>query len=120
MSTVEPAPRPDDSDAQRAAAADVIFLGGPIITVNDAAPRAEALAVRRGFISVVGAKDDVLAQQGPQTRIVNLDGHALLPGFIDPHMHIAFVPLDAWLDVGPFTTKDMDEAVAKLRAAVQQ
>jgi len=120
VADVGSAPRPGGDGAGSTDQADVIFYGGPILTVNDAAPRAEALAVRRGLISAVGTKDEVLVQQGPQTRIVNLDGHALLPGFIDPHMHTAFVYMDSWLDVGPFTTKDMDEAVAKVRAAVQQ
>jgi predicted amidohydrolase YtcJ len=105
MSYGGPAARPGGGETQSTGAADLIFHGGPIITVNDAVPRAEALALRGGLISAVGAKDEVLAQQGPQTRIVNLGGYALLPGFIDPHMHTAFAAMDSWLDVGPCTTK---------------
>ena len=67
--------------------ADVIFAGD-IVTVDDVQPTAEAVAVTRGRIAAVGARDDVIAQhRGPGTRVVGLDGNTLLPAFIDPHSH---------------------------------
>jgi predicted amidohydrolase YtcJ len=97
--------------------ANVIFYGGSVLTANNAQPRAEALAVRRGIISTVGKTSDVMAQRGPRTRMVNLGGHALLPGFIDAHMHTAITIIDDWLDIGPFTTKNVDEALEKVKSA---
>ena len=44
--------------------ADTIYHGGNIITINDAAPFAEALAVKDGKILAVGAKADVLKTKG--------------------------------------------------------
>ncbi|KDF00154.1 metal-dependent hydrolase [Mycolicibacterium aromaticivorans JS19b1 = JCM 16368] len=69
-------------------AADVIYAGGTIVTIDDRNPSATALAVRAGRITAVGSRDDVVAaHQGPGTRVVDLDGAALLPGFLDPHSH---------------------------------
>ena len=67
--------------------ADIIYHGGPIVTVNDAAPSAEALAVQDGKILAVGSKDDVLKTQGDATKVIDLGGKTLVPGFIDGHAH---------------------------------
>ena len=68
--------------------ADTIFVGADIVTLDDANPSAEALAVRGGRITAVGDRADVTAaQQGPATNVVDLGGATLLPGFIDPHSH---------------------------------
>ncbi len=105
---------------RKAGPADLIFHGGKIITVNDAMPRAEALAVRGGRVSAVGAKDAVLRQRGSPTKLVDLGGHTMLPGFIDAHMHTTMTFLDSWLDIGPLTTPSMRAALEKLRAAARQ
>jgi predicted amidohydrolase YtcJ len=69
-------------------AADAIYSGGPIITMNDTAPRPEAIAVKDGKIIAVGAASDVAKHRGPQTASVDLAGKSLLPGFIDGHGHV--------------------------------
>lgn len=66
--------------------ADVIFTGG-VITVDDAQPTAEGVAVANGQIAAVGSRDDVLSLRCVGTRVVDLDGHTLAPAFIDPHSH---------------------------------
>ena len=66
--------------------ADVIYLGD-IVTVDDERPTADAVAVEDGRIVGVGDRDTVLAHRGSNTRVVDLDGRCLLPGFIDPHSH---------------------------------
>ncbi|MCV6586437.1 MAG: amidohydrolase [Marinibacterium sp.] len=75
--------------------ADTIYLGGPILTMDDATPRADALAVLDGRILAVGALDDVHRHRGAATRIVDLDGRALLPGFVDAHGHAMAIGLQA-------------------------
>ncbi len=68
--------------------ADTLFVGGDIVTMDRAAPRAQALAVRAGRITAVGDRADVTAaHRGGATEIVDLDGATLLPGLIDPHSH---------------------------------
>jgi predicted amidohydrolase YtcJ len=69
--------------------AEHIFRGGPILTMEASAPRAEALAVAGGRILAVGSEAEVMAHRGDATEVVELAGRALLPGFIDAHGHFA-------------------------------
>ena len=78
-----------------AAEGTAVYAGGPILTMDDARPRAQAVAVRGGRILAVGDRDEVLAKAGRGARLVDLDGRALLPGFVDPHGHVSFVGLQA-------------------------
>lgn len=69
-------------------AADTIYTGGEIVTVNDKQPSAEALAVKGGKIVAVGTRVAVeKAHKGANTLVVDLAGKALLPGFLDAHSH---------------------------------
>lgn len=69
-------------------AAATIYVGANVITMDDAHPTAEAVAVYDGRITAVGTRTDVLAdQRGPTTAVVELDGATLAPGFVDPHSH---------------------------------
>ena len=67
--------------------ADWIFKGGLIYTVDPARPTAEAVAVRGDRIVFVGKAAELGAWQGPRTRLVNLEGGMLMPGFVDAHQH---------------------------------
>jgi predicted amidohydrolase YtcJ len=53
-----------------------------------AEPPASCVAVARGRIAAVGRAEDVLPLAGPGTRVVSLNGAALLPGFHDAHCHV--------------------------------
>jgi predicted amidohydrolase YtcJ len=75
--------------------ADTIYLGGPILTINDKAPRAEAVAVADGLILAVGDRENVMAHQGEGTEIFDLEGRAMLPGFVDSHGHAVMGGLQA-------------------------
>ena len=69
-------------------AADTIYTGGDIVTVNDSQPSVEALAVKEGRIQALGTRGDVeKAHRGPATQIVDLGGKTLVPSFIDAHGH---------------------------------
>jgi predicted amidohydrolase YtcJ len=76
-------------------AADAIWTGGPILTMNDAVPSAEAVAIRGGRILAVGSRAQVEATRGPGTRMLDLGGRTMLPGFVDPHGHVVMVGLQA-------------------------
>lgn len=75
--------------------ADTIYTGGPILTINDAQPTAEAVAVKDGRILAVGALSDMVAHQDGTSEIFDLDGRAMVPGFIDSHGHVVFGGLQA-------------------------
>ncbi len=66
---------------------DLIFVNGPVITVDPGAANAEAVAVNGNRIVAVGSKGEVLNLRGPQTRVIDLEGRCLLPGFNDNHTH---------------------------------
>jgi predicted amidohydrolase YtcJ len=68
--------------------ADLIYHNGAIITVNDALPKAEAVAVLNGRILAVGKKAVVLKTKGESTRLIDLNGRTMLPGFVDAHGHV--------------------------------
>jgi len=67
--------------------ADLLFIGGKIVTVDPQFSIAEALAVRDGKIIGVGTQQDVERLRGAQTEVVNLEGRMMLPGLIDSHVH---------------------------------
>lgn len=68
--------------------ADRIWSGGSIVTINDKALRAEAVAERGGKIIAVGSRAQVMKLRGPGTQLIDLGGRAMLPGFVDAHGHV--------------------------------
>ena len=74
----------NDGDVERA---DVVLRGGKVVTMDDQRTVAQAIAVKDGRIAFVGSDADVASRIGPQTRVVELGGRMLLPGFIDAHLH---------------------------------
>ena len=74
--------------ARAAPAADLVVWGGPIYTAVDARPTAQAVAVRDGRIAYVGSRAGAKARVGPATRVIDLKGAALFPGFTDSHAHL--------------------------------
>ncbi|MGX9350787.1 amidohydrolase [Shimia sp. W99] len=75
--------------------ADTIYSGGPILTIEDAMPKAEAVAVKDGRILAVGTNADMVAHSGGSTKVFDLDGRAMLPGFVDSHGHAVLGGLQA-------------------------
>jgi predicted amidohydrolase YtcJ len=67
--------------------ADIVFKNGPVYTVDAAKPWARAVAVTGKRIAYVGDEAGVQAFVGPQTRVVDLAGKMLLPGFVEGHTH---------------------------------
>ena len=105
-------------------APDKIYLGGDIITMNDHELVAEAVAVRDGRILAVGKASDLLGMAGERTEIVDLQGKALLPGFIDGHSHFfqaAMIADYANVSAPPVgTAGSISEIIAVLQKHVAQ
>jgi predicted amidohydrolase YtcJ len=64
-----------------------LYTGGAVHTMNRAQPRAEAVAVVDGRIAAVGSQSECRRVLGADFELVDLAGGALLPGFIDTHLH---------------------------------
>ena len=78
------------SGPDASATADTIYYGGDIVTINDALPYVEALAVKNGKILMVGSRAEVEGvHKGQGTVMVDLAGKTLTSGFIDPHSHFS-------------------------------
>jgi hypothetical protein len=68
-------------------AADLILRGGHVYTADAVGRHADAVAVRGGRIAAVGFDGDVGELRGPATRVVDVRGGLVLPGFQDAHCH---------------------------------
>jgi predicted amidohydrolase YtcJ len=75
--------------------AERIWFGGPILTMNDKAMRAEAVAEAGGRIVAVGSRAEVMKTRGSNTQLIDLKGRTMLPGFIDSHGHVMLGGLQA-------------------------
>lgn len=67
--------------------ADLVLLGGKVVTVDDALPQAQALAVQGDRIAAVGQNVEIEPWIGDHTRVIHLAGKLALPGFVDSHAH---------------------------------
>ncbi|TPG32539.1 amidohydrolase [Mycolicibacterium hodleri] len=75
------------SAAPSEANADFVFRNGSIYTVAGPTPWAKGLAVTGKTITYVGDEAGAMAQAGERTRVIDLDGRLLMPGFVEGHIH---------------------------------
>jgi predicted amidohydrolase YtcJ len=71
--------------------ADLVLRGGTIVTVDDARPSAEAIAVSGDTIVAVGSVSDIQPYIGSATKVIDLKGALAVPGLIDAHVHFTGV-----------------------------
>ena len=68
----------------------IIYLNGTIYTMDAAQPRAQAMAIdeQSGRLLAVGTNDEVQRVGGQHRELIDLRGKAVVPGFIDAHIHL--------------------------------
>jgi predicted amidohydrolase YtcJ len=108
--------------AQAADPPDTILVNGTVVTLTGPGSTkvAEALAITGDRITAVGTSDDVRGLAGTDTTVINIDGQAVLPGFIDAHGHFPssgliekhFVDLNS-PPIGP--VKTIEDIVSRLK-----
>lgn len=76
------------SAAARAAEADLVLVNGVIYTVDRALGRVEALAIQGERIIAAGTRKEIEHWMGPKTRVLDLGGRFVMPGFNDAHVHL--------------------------------
>src|SRR5215218_7662709 len=74
--------------AEPVVAADLVVHNGKVWTGDPANPDAQAVAVWRDRILKVGSDDDVRPLIGTRTKVIDLKGGRLVPGFYDSHLHL--------------------------------
>ncbi|KUI25950.1 twin-arginine translocation pathway signal protein [Mycobacterium sp. IS-1496] len=89
--------------------ADFVFRNGAVYTVAGSAPWAQAVAVKGDTITHVGDEEGAMALAGPATRVIDLNGRLLMPGFVEGHTH----PF-----LGAFLTSGLDLQVPTLADAL--
>ena len=104
------------------APADLVLTGGRVHTVNPANEVVAAVAVAGGRIVAAGTEDRIRDLTGPRTRVVELRGRSVLPGFVDGHAHLvslgmSMVSLDCKAP-GMQSIRALQDAV-RARAAAQ-
>src|SRR5579872_660639 len=95
-----------------------VYTGVPSTTQFPSILRAEALAVRGNRLQAVGKNAAIERLKGPQTQVVDLGGHFVMPGFNDAHLHLADAGLQK-LNVDLQGVKSLDEFRDRVRAKVQ-
>jgi predicted amidohydrolase YtcJ len=75
--------------------AESIYFNGNIITIDDTNPFSSAIAIKNGLILDVGNDQDILMYRNTETKVVDLNGKTVVPGFIDAHSHFGGVGTQA-------------------------
>ena len=105
--------------ANAAFAADLIVVNATVITADSSKPAAEAFAIDNGRFTAVGSDAEIRKLATPSTKIIDLKGMTVTPGFNDAHLHPTAVFTEdspyytPWL--GPENVKNMDELIAVLK-----
>jgi predicted amidohydrolase YtcJ len=104
---------------QRVAPADIVFKNGNVYTANDRSPQAQAIAVKGDRIMFVGTNAAAQRYVGPSTRVVDLHGRTVLPGFADAHQHLSGVGFRE-MTLNLEGTTSLQDFLAKVKERVDQ
>lgn len=103
--------------------ADTVLRGGTVYTVDEHFTVGEAIALADGLVLAVGSDAEISAHIGPHTRVIELEGRAVVPGIDDSHLHAT-----AWGLAGPPYALDLSypgvesiaDIVEQVRRAAEQ
>jgi predicted amidohydrolase YtcJ len=97
--------------------ADLVLTNGRIVTVEDAQPEVEAMAVSGDRIQALGTAAQIKAMIGPNTRVIDLQGQLAVPGLIESHGHFTGIG-GAQLELNLMNVDSWDKIVAMVAEAV--
>jgi predicted amidohydrolase YtcJ len=104
--------------------AELIVVNANVLTLDAKHRSAEAFAVRDGKFASVGSNADIKLLAGPRTRVLDLNGKTVVPGFIDAHAHPqpVYDEDSRWYSVeaGPDKVKNMDDLIAAIRRKAEK
>ena len=99
--------------------ADLVLRNGKIVTLDAAQPQAEAIAITSGKIVAVGSNAQMARQITAATKVIDLNGHLAIPGFIEGHGH--FMGLgESKMMLNLRDAKNWDQIVAMVAAAAKE
>lgn len=101
--------------------ADLVLLGGNVITVDKSFSIAQAVAAKDGRIIAVGSDDDVRSLIGDDSEVLNLGGKTVVPGFNDSHMHPLIYGMDLLkINCGSPPNKSIKDILGRIKAAADK
>ncbi len=100
--------------------ADLIFVNGNLITVDESQPRAEAVAILGDKILAVGTNQEIRELQGDQTEVIDLQGRTMVPGLVDGHLHFPRLGADRSGIIELDDARSLEEALALIRRRVER
>ena len=100
----------------QAQTADLILHNGVIWTVDNKKPTVSAVAVKDGKFAVVGSNAEALKLRGPATRVIDLRGRFVVPGFNDNHVH--FASAAQFLEFNIMRAATQEEFVARVKEVI--
>jgi predicted amidohydrolase YtcJ len=68
--------------------AEVAILNANVITLNSKQPKAEAIAIQNGKIVAVDSNEEIRKHIGKETKVIDVENRAVVPGFVDCHVHM--------------------------------
>jgi predicted amidohydrolase YtcJ len=101
------------------APADLVLTNGRIVTVEDAMPEAQAVAIAGDRIAAIGSADEIKPYIGSSTRVIDLAGQLAVPGFIESHGHFKGIG-EMKMELDLTTAKSWDDIVAMVADAVKK
>jgi hypothetical protein len=95
-----------------------MIVFGSIATGVPGAATADAMAIKDGNIIGIGSASDIEGLKDPSTQIVDAGDGFVVPGLIEPHMHLwSTVLADSWLNCSALENPTFDDVVKRLKAA---
>ncbi|WP_414693454.1 amidohydrolase [Ohtaekwangia sp.] len=99
--------------------ADLLIKGGTIYTMDAAHPQAEAVAVTGDKIVFAGSAQDAARYAGADTKVIDLQGKTMMPGFIEGHAHLMGIGYNE-LNLDLMNIKSFEEMIEKVKEAASK
>jgi predicted amidohydrolase YtcJ len=106
------------SQSQTVSPVDLVLTNGRVVTVEESQPEAQAIAITGDRIVAVGSSGDIRPYVGPATKVVDVNGQLVIPGFVEGHGHFTGVGA-AQLNLNLMNAHSWDEIVAMVAEAVK-
>lgn len=91
--------------------ADLVLLNGKIVTIDESNPRVDAIAVKADTIMALGTVEEINVLIGDSTKIIDVEGKFVMPGFIDSHAHFLGIGRSI-MELDLKSARNWDEVVA--------
>ncbi len=99
--------------------AEMVLLGGKIVTMDESKPAAEAIAILQGRIHAVGSDNEIKPYISESTQVIDLKGKLAIPGFIDSHGHFTSLGRSK-MQLDLTRVKNWDEVIELVAQAVKK